>query len=261
MLYHRFVHCSFHGLPRKYRSIGVPWNSGNEWSCMERHSPHLLHMEREAVMKNLVIIGLLVALISTGAQAALINSVSMVPSGGGTFGHNYGTLEGYPDDFSDSYAYFGPIHADGNLYGTGGQAGYGWVVYKFTAADEETITNVALDVTTYCSTGDIDIFWTDQSYDGTTAPDISTWVDTEFYHRSWGSWVKTETWGITMEFAPESNEFFVAYRMKPGAADYQAQLSADRVAITTIPEPLTLCLLVTGGAILSCRRRSRSAAL
>lgn len=207
-------------------------------------------------MKKMLVTGMLVLLMVSGVRATLIDSVYNVPSGGATVGHSYGTLPGFADDFGDSYAYFTPIHASGgNLFGTGGQSGYGWVVYKFQAAVGETISDVALDVTTYCSTGDIDIYWTADSYDGLAAPDFANWTDTGFYHRSWGAWVKTDEWGTTMNFQPSSSELYLAYRFKPGSADYQAQMGADRLVLSTIPEPATMCLVGVGGFLALCRKR------
>ena len=197
-------------------------------------------------MKKLAMTGMAVLLMGSVAQATLVGAQYNLSVGMDMNGH-----EGdFPADFSDCYAYFGgALVEDGSLRQQADVAGYAWVVYKFTAPAGETVSDVTLDTVTYVSDGDVDIFWTTNSYDGSVPPE--GWTDTGFHHPDWGKWVHTADRGTTMEFAPNANGFFIAYRIdNPSAGEtYQAQLSGDSIVASIMDheQPFAETTVTNGG--------------
>ena len=176
---------------------------------------------------------MLLVAMSVNVTAATMGFSFDVPPGMEVFERSI-----FPDGFTDSYAYFGQITVGkGNIYSINTTKGYGWVVYRFKAVPGYIITHVVPTIKTYgaaqyvAGDGDVDAFWTSHHYNGTAVPNVLTWNDLHIVQQNNGTWVDH----TPAAFSPNSNEFFLAYRLLNTTADnWRTQLAYDKMKITTV---------------------------
>ncbi len=198
---------------------------------------------------SIVMIVMCMLLMSNISKAAFVGANYDVSAGTEVFGHilddGSGTpLPDYPENFTDSYRYDDIYRANAAeispyTYTTVSDAG--WLVYSYQAESGNIINNVDLTVKYYVAkdwaTVGLKIFWT-TDYDGQNKPDETQWTDTGF------SPVRGSTTTETLStFHPNSNKFFIAYKMWTVDHGYYVILRGDKAITTTVPEPATIGLL------------------
>ena len=205
----------------------------------------LLNKNMRMIVSICLFISIVFGFVAT-SRAELVGVYYDVSPGEATFGHNFDALPDWTADFSDSYAYFGGIfrHANnGNLYVPANTAepDAGWIVFKYKADSANTTTNVVLTLRMsnfYKWIQEIKAYWTTNSYDGLVVPNETQWTDVGMV-----VWPEHSIEDI-QSFQPDSDEFFVAYKIWNTTADYwRIGIGGDKAVVTTVAPAGTLIII------------------